>query len=396
MKFLHIPKKKNIIFFGIALVLSFILNLIFLLMSNSIVEYNLDILLLAHIFLPVLYGIISCMIFSYFIMTVEKCLQNFKSVLQLKIFTILQVVEIFMGILIILYDVYFTKTIQNVFNKMLIQSFYFKSLVANEDISNVLLYWISIQLFIMIAIAAIMFIAAKRQSKIKKQIRENEKERQSTNELTKYLGFIYEESEFYRQIQIPYLSLRQMDGTRGEFEVYHMLRKHDLTNVKYIFNREIPKSDGLNTELDQIIIHKNGIFVVENKHYTTRIYGNALDYDLTIIDHSGNKKSIYNPIKQNENHVVALKEFLKLKDLYINDEITPVYSIVVFTAEGNDKTDNIISGISTVGTETKVCTSQNVYHIINQIISSSDSIADINVSKINEVLLKLPVRKKFS
>ena len=396
MKFLHIPKKKNIIFFCIALVLTFILNLIFPLMTNSIVEYNLDILLLVHIFLPVLYGIISCMIFSYFIMAAEKCLQNFKSILQLKIFTVLQVVEIFVGVLIILYDAYFTKTIQNVFSKKLLQSLYFKSLVTNEDISDVLLYWIFIQLFTIIAIAVIMFIAAKRQSKIKIQIRENERERQFTNELTQFLGFIYEESEFYKQIQIPYLSLRQMDGTRGEFEVYHMLRKNGFTNAKYIFNREIPKSDGLNTELDLIIIHEKGIFVIESKHYTTRIYGNALDHDLTIIDHGGNKKSIYNPIKQNENHVVALKEFLRLKDLYINDETTPVYSIVVFTAEGNDKTDNIISGISTIGTETKVCTSQNVYHIIKQLVSSADSITDINVSKINEVLLNLPIRKKYS
>lgn len=396
MKFLHISKKNNIIFFCIALVLITILNLIFPLMTTSIVEYNLDILLLAHIFLPVLYGIISCMIFSYFITTVEKFLQNFKNVFQLKIFTVLQVIEIFVGLLIILYNVYFTKTIENVFSKMLIQSFYFKSLITNEDISDILLYWIYIQLFTIIAIAAIMFIAAMRQSKLKNRIRKNEKELQFTNELTQFLGFIYEESEFYKQIQIPYLSLRQMDGTRGEFEVYHMLRKNGFINAKYIFNREIPKSNGLNTELDLIIIHEKGIFVVENKHYTTRIYGNALDHDLTIIDHSGNKKSIYNPIKQNENHIVALKEFLKLKDLYINDEITPIYSIVVFTADGNDRTDNIISGISTVGTETKICTSQNVYHIINQLISNSNTIANINVSKINEVLLNLPIRKRYS
>lgn len=396
MKFLHIPKKKNIILFCIASVLIFILNLIFPLMTNSIIEYNLDTLLLAHIFLPVLYGFVLCMMFSYFIRTVEKSLQNIKSILSLKAFTVLQVVEISAGILIILYDVCFTKTIQNIFGKMLMQSFYFKSLVTNEDISSVLLYWIYIQLFTIISIAVIMFIAAKRQSKIKKQIRENEKERQFINDLTQFLGFIYEESDFYKQVQIPYLSLKQMDGTRGEFEVYYMLRKNGFTNAKYIFNREIPKSDGLNTELDLIVIHEKGIFVVENKHYTTRIYGNGLDHDLTIIDHGGNKKSIYNPIKQNENHVVALKEFLKSKDLYINDEITPVYSIVVFTAEGNDKTDNIISGISTIGTETKVCTSQNVYHIIKQLVSSSDTIIDINVSKINEVLLNLPIRKKYS
>ena len=109
-----------------------------------------------------------------------------------------------------------------------------------------------------------------------------------------------------------------------------------------------------------------------------------------------NRKSVYNPIKQNENHVVALKEFLKSKDLYIDDETTPIYSIVVFTAEGYDRTDNIISGISTIGTETKVCTSQNVYHVINQLITNPSSTAEINVSKTNELLLSLPIRRKYS
>ena len=91
-----------------------------------------------------------------------------------------------------------------------------------------------------------------------------------------------------------------------------------------------------------------------------------------------------------------LKDFLKQKDLYIDDKITPIYSIVVFTAEGTDKTDNIISGISTVGTETKVCTSQNLYQIVSQLIPDTDVSSCVNVLKINDILLELPVRKKHS
>ena len=396
MKYIHIPKTKNIIFFTILIILSASLNFPFFLMQKSVIAYNLDILLILHMLLPVIYGVIVCMLFSYLLLTLETIISNFKSNLQLKVLTLLGVVEICAGILIILLAVYRgdgqTEKIINFLNETL----YFESLITNEDITSVFLYWIYIHLFSLIASSVILFSAAARQSKIKKRIRLNHKENQLRTEINQFLGFDYENCDFYQQVNIPYQSLLQTDGTRGEFEVYHMLRKSALTNAKYIFNREIPKTDGLNTELDLIVIHEKGIFVVENKHYTTRIYGNALDHDLTIIDHSGNKKSIYNPIKQNENHVVALKEFLKLKDLYINDELTPIYSIVVFTAEGNDRTDNIISGISTAGTETKVCTSQNVYHIINQLISSSDSMADVNVSKINEILLNLPIRKKYS
>ena len=347
-------------------------------------------------FLPVIYAIILCMLFSYFIFSLEAIISTLNNNLQIKVLSFLGIVEICIGIFTILFFVFNHDRQFEDKIKILSKTLYFESIIASKDITSVFHYWTYIYLFSIVVCSVLLFFAVARQSKIKKTIRLSNLENQSKAEINQFLGFDFENCDFYQQVNIPYQSLLQTDGTRGEFEVYHMLIKNGFTNAKYIFNREIPKSDGLNTELDLIIIHEKGIFVVENKHYTTRIYGNALDHDLTIIDHSGNKKSIYNPIKQNENHVVALKEFLKLKDLYINDEKTPVYSIVVFTAEGNDKTDDIISGITTVGTETKVCTSQNVYHIINQLISSSNSTTNINVSKINDILLNLPIRKKYS
>ncbi len=392
MKYIYVPKLKNIIFFSILIVVCASLNLPFFLMQKSIVEYNFDTLLMLHIALPIVYGTIFCMLFSYFFLTLETVISNFKNSLQLKLLNLLSTLEICIGSFVL----FLSLPLCNVQIQGLSKMIYFKSLVTNEDITDVYRYWVYILSFSLISCSVIMFFAAARQMRIKKAINFRNKENQKKTEINQFLGFDYENCDFYQQVNIPYLSLQQTDGTRGEFEVYHMLRKSGLTNVKYVFNREIPKGDGLNTELDLIVIHEKGIFVVENKHYTTRVYGNALDHDLTIIDHRGNKRSIYNPIKQNENHVIALKEHLKTSGLYIDDEITPIYSIVVFTAEGDDKTDDIISGISTIGTETSVCTSQNVYHIINQLIVSSNPLANINVLKINEVLLKLPIRKKYS
>lgn len=404
MKYLHKPKTKSIIFFLILIAAGTSLNLLLFAMEDFVIEYNPETFQIIHMTLPVIYCVIICMIFSYFLFTLEIIISNFNSNLQLRVLNLLGLVEIGVGILGILFTGYIGslekegeigflgKTIYGFLGKTI----YFESLTTTEDIVSVLQYWVVAFLYTLFIPSIILFFAAARQSKIKKRIRLCQMEKQFKEEINQVLGFDYESSDFYQQLNIPYQSLQQSDGTLGEFEVYYKLRKSGMTNAKYIFNREIPKTNGLNTELDLVVIHNKGIFVIENKHYTTRVYGNALDHDLTLIDHNGNKKSFYNPIKQNENHVLALKEFLKSKKLYIDDEITPIYSIVVFTAEENDRTDDIISGISTAGTETKICTSQNVYHIINQLISGSDSIATVNVLEINEVLFNLPIRKKYS
>lgn len=396
MKYLHKPKTKSVVFFLTLIIIGVALNLPFLLMQKSIIAYNLDALLILHLFLPVIYGLIMCALFSYLLFTLEAIISNLKDNKQMKIYTFLRVLEICAGILIFLVVAYQFKGQDAEKISFLRETLYFKSLITAEDLTSVLLYWVYIYRFSLFAFSFILFFAVERQSKIKKRLIQNVHENQVKSEINQFLGFDYESCDFFQQVNISYKSLQQTDGTRGEFEVYHMLRKSGLAGAKYVFNREVPKADGLNTELDLIVIHKNGIFVVENKHYTTRIYGSALDHALTIIDHSGNRKSVYNPIKQNENHVVALKEFLKSKDLYIDDKTTPIYSIVVFTAEGYDRTDNIISGISTIGTETKVCTSQNVYLVINQLIINPPSTAEINVSKTNELLLSLPIRRKYS
>lgn len=394
VKYIHTPKTKNIVLFSILIVVGLLSHLPFILVQKSIVAYNLDLLLAMHLLLPIIYGVVFCLLLSYILSTIETIVSNLKTDLQLTVLNVLCVLELFAGFAIPIFVLHQENNPAQI--EFLHETVYFRSLIANDDLSSIYLFWLYMARFSSLACSAILFVAVARQSTTKKQIKSNQAEDQFKAEVNAFLGFDYETCDFYKQVHIPYRSLQQTDGTRGEFEVYHMLRKFGLTDAEYIFNREVPKNDGLNTELDAIVVHEKGVFVIENKHYTTRIYGKATDHDLIIIDHCGRKKSIYNPIKQNENHIIALREFLKSKDLYVDEKTTPIYSIVVFTAEGNDKTDDIISGISTAGTETKICTSQNVYYTVNQLISNSDPMVDINVWKIKDVLLELPVRKKYS
>ena len=90
----------------------------------------------------------------------------------------------------------------------------------------------------------------------------------------------------------------------------------------------------------------------------------------------------------------ALKDFLSRKSYYVDDDVTPVYSIVVFTAEDDDSTDDIISGISLDGTTTRVCTSYNLKHTVDCLMQETNPTADIDVGGITDVLAALSVRKK--
>lgn len=393
MKYLYIPKRKSIIVFLVFLVASFFLNLLLLLTNLSMVDHNFDMIIFAYTYLPILYSILFCMLFSYLIHETEMLIEKTNNKFISTLFRILILIEICSGILIIFIATYIYEFSLAKVSTIIFKIIPFENLISNEYISDITLLWSSVFLITPIACSIIMFVAAKRQSKIKNSNISYYNQIETTNQT---LGYDYTECDFYQQVKIPYQSLMQTDGTRGEFEVYHMLRTSDMADSKYIFNREVPKNDGLTTELDLILIHNKGIFVIENKHYTTRVFGKATDYDLTIIDHKGKKTSIYNPIKQNENHVSSLKDFLKINGLYESESSTPIYSIVVFTAENDDHTDNIISGISVEGTNTKVCTSPNVYNVIQQIINNSNSQTNIDTDAINDILLKLPIRKKYS
>ena len=150
MKYIHIPKVKNIVLFGIFVVVSVFLNLPFSLMKNSIIEYNCDMLLIMHIALPIIYSMIFCMLFSYLLFTLESIISNFKSNLQLKVLTFLGVVEICAGIFIVLFAVYQGDGQVEEKIKFLSETIYFKSLLTNEDITSVFYDWIFMHLFSLI------------------------------------------------------------------------------------------------------------------------------------------------------------------------------------------------------------------------------------------------------
>ena len=56
-------------------------------------------------------------------------------------------------------------------------------------------------------------------------------------------------------------------GYYGEFLVFTELYKNIKGNCKILMNLEVPTDNGKTTEIDLIMIHENGIYVFEIKHY---------------------------------------------------------------------------------------------------------------------------------
>ena len=84
----------------------------------------------------------------------------------------------------------------------------------------------------------------------------------------------------------------------------------------------IPKTDGGYAQIDVLMIHETGMYVIECKNYTGWIFGsenNLYWYQTLYSGKSGvHKESFYNPILQNKSHINALSDYLNFQKEYIN------------------------------------------------------------------------------
>ena len=116
-------------------------------------------------------------------------------------------------------------------------------------------------------------------------------------------------------------------GARGEYVIYKKLSELELSSAKFLFNLYLPRKKGKTSEIDVLIIHSKGLFVIESKNYSGWIFGNEKQRQWTqtlpISYGRSHKEYFYNPILQNQAHIRALRPL-------INDNI-PIYSIIAFS-----------------------------------------------------------------
>lgn len=116
---------------------------------------------------------------------------------------------------------------------------------------------------------------------------------------------------------------KERAGKEGEILAGKMIQQY-LNEQDILFNNAEIVVHGRETELDYVVINKNGVFIFEVKNYSGELEGNEDDeywnkYKIS----SGNNeyvKEVRNPIKQLKREIYLLKEYLKYYgiDLWIN------------------------------------------------------------------------------
>lgn len=150
----------------------------------------------------------------------------------------------------------------------------------------------------------------------------------------------YKKSEYYRQTHNPYLSVRLNAGRLGEYYTYQDLKP--LTGYKrFLFNIYLPKENGETTEIDVVLLHESGIYVLESKNYSGWIFGTESQLYWTQTLPTGRNRSqknkFYNPILQNKGH-------LKWIQRYLDNQTLSFYSYIVFSERCTLKNVVLTSG----------------------------------------------------
>lgn len=164
-------------------------------------------------------------------------------------------------------------------------------------------------------------------------------------------------------------------GARGEYLIYKELSPWLDAGAKMLFNLYLPKPDGTTTEIDDLLINRAGIFVIESKFYSGWIFGNEGDAQWTQTLPAGRQKSeknrFPNPVRQNKGHIAALQRIVG------ND--VPIFSVVVFS----DRCE--LKKITVNSPDVAVIKRESLWQLV---LSRSEKSA-LDGGKIDELYLKL-------
>lgn len=126
---------------------------------------------------------------------------------------------------------------------------------------------------------------------------------------------------------------RKRKGEEGELETAFYLGKV-RGYQRLLHHVYVPKADGRGTtEIDLVMIHEKGIIVIENKNYQGYIYGREDDTYWTQVSEKREKRSFYNPVKQNQGHIRHLSRLLADEA----EEEIPYLSVITFNDGGKLK-----------------------------------------------------------
>lgn len=123
---------------------------------------------------------------------------------------------------------------------------------------------------------------------------------------------IYKKTAYYQMTRNSFWKLLHSKGLFGEYLIYKRLRRYEK-DARFLFNTYLPKEDGDTTEIDVLMIYRDGIYVFESKNYSGWIFGTETQRRWTQSLPQGKrsiKNQFLNPILQNALHLKYLKTYL--------------------------------------------------------------------------------------
>ena len=102
-------------------------------------------------------------------------------------------------------------------------------------------------------------------------------------------------------------------GAYGEYLTQYLFNSVRFKGYyKTLQNIYVPYKDST-SEIDVLVVHKKGIYVIESKNYSGWIFGSENQQQWTQMLNKNTKEKFYNPVKQNKTHIKALSEYLQIE-----------------------------------------------------------------------------------
>ena len=145
-------------------------------------------------------------------------------------------------------------------------------------------------------------------------------------------------------------------GTPSEKFLILQLLKSGIPPVTIYHDLIIKKDNDKFSQIDLVLVTSEGIIVIEVKDYSGWIFGSGNNTNWTqVLSYGKRKYKFYNPIKQNQNHIIQLRKTLK------QFEKIPFFSVIVFFG------DCELKEINYVPKGTYLVKSHRVFEVLNLI-----------------------------
>ena len=164
-------------------------------------------------------------------------------------------------------------------------------------------------------------------------------------------------------------------GTWSERDLVLKLLKHGISPLIIFHDLYVKKRSGRFAQIDLVLPTKVGIIVFEVKDYSGWIFGKGYqNYWTQVLAYGEEKYRFYNPVKQNEGHIEALKWQLR------QVANIPFYSVIVFYG------DCVLRDVSYIPEGTYIVGVKNVLSVVEMIIATNSPAVYANKQAVIEIL----------